>query len=346
MEDPYQYGEAELQNYHPIERKDLKKIHLERILSIIHLPYYLGAALIGGVIFVSSSIIIIHFENSIWYVVPTFLLSLLVVQESVIVIWAHGKIKLFKEYLMDIVELPEEEIAKWYDAQETIIFNDKRMFATGILITVIVHILGLDYFGFTFNRFYSYTTIEIDYLLAHYLMGVGLYTLFATAIMVLRMTKLPLNINIFLSKNLKIKGLFYSKFTICAASVYVVWGLFHLSTPIKLSTLQSAIWFSFFAVLLLAYFILPQYSIHQMMVKMKEEKIAMLSSKLKPRAEAAFANPTKDNISCLTDLLYFEHLLDERCAWPFGSYEILHIALIVIIPFMVVFFEIIFGIMK
>jgi hypothetical protein len=34
------------------------------------------------------------------------------------------------------------------------------------------------------------------------------------------------------------------------------------------------------------------------------------------------------------------------CQWPFGSYEVLHITLIIIIPFAVVALEIIFGVIK
>jgi len=54
--------------------------------------------------------------------------------------------------------------------------------------------------------------------------------------------------------------------------------------------------------------------------------------------------PNKESIFNLRTYLDIEQQLDEMCVWPFGSYEILHIVLIVIIPFVVVLLEIMFGI--
>jgi hypothetical protein len=267
-------------------------------------------------------------------------------QQPIIVIWAQGKMLSLEEYLLDIIDLPESDILKWYEDQMAIIFNEKRMFLSGVLVTIFVHLIGFDQFGFSFQLFYSDIILKIDFIFAHILMGAGLYPLIYTALMVHKISKLPLKINIILSKNLQIKGFLYSKLTICAASVYAVWGCFHLSTPERLSTIWKIGWFSLFALLLLAYFILPQYSIHQMITKTKKEKLEMFSRQLMARAEKAFYGPNKDNISCLRNFLDIEHQLDEMCAWPFGSYELLHIVLIVIIPFIVVLLEVVFRILK
>ena len=147
------------------------------------------------------------------------------------------------------------------------------MFTLGVLYSIFSHFVDLDQFGFTFESPYSQAVFEIDYFLMHFFTGVGLYVLLCTALMVYRIGKLPMNINVLLSKNLQIKGSLYSKFTICAASVYAISGCFSLSTPFKLNTLWKIGVYSFFAVLLLAYFILPQYSIHQMIMKTKKEKL-------------------------------------------------------------------------
>lgn len=318
----------------------------ERFVSLIPVPYYWGWALFAWLIFLSISIAIFHFEDSFSYVPSVFILSILMAQQPIIVVWAHKRLNLFKEYLLDIVDLPEKEIINWYESQMAIAFDNKRMFASGVLVTILVHLVGLDQFGFKFQSFYSYTIIEIDYILTHILMGAGLYPLLFTAIMVYKISKFPLKINIILSKNLQIKGLLYSKLTICATSVYMIWGCFYLSTPAKLSTQWDISWFSFFALVLLAYFILPQYSIHQMITKTKKEKLEKFSKRLMNKAEEAFDGPNKDNISCLMNFLDIEHQLEEMCVWPFGSYEILHIVLIVTIPFIVVLLEVVFGIMK
>jgi hypothetical protein len=334
-----------------IEESSKKKgkspqLFLERFLSIIPAPYYWEWTIFAGIIFLSTSVVLLYFEKSISYILSFFILSIMIAQQPIIVIWTHKKMKLFSDYLLGIIELPESKILKWHEDQMAIVFDEKRMITLGVLYSIFSYFVDIDQFGFTFKSSYSQSAFEIDYFLVHFLTGVGLYVLLCTALMVYRIGKLPMNINVLLSKNLQIKGSLYSKFTICATSVYAISGCFSLSTPSKLNTLLKIGVYSFFAVLLLAYFILPQYSIHQMIMKTKKEKLEMFSKRLMAKAEEAFSKPTKDNISCLRNFLDIENQLDQMCVWPFGSYEILHIVLIVIIPFMVVLLEIVFDIIK
>lgn len=275
------------------------QLFLEWILFIIPVPYYWGWATVAGLIFLCSSIVVFHFENSFSQIPSLFVLSILIAQQPIIVIWAHNKMKLLKEYLQKVIGLPESDISKWYEDQMAIVFDAKKMFAFGIIMAIYEPLFVLDRFGFTFHSFYSYVVLEVDYILAEFFMGVGLYPLLFTGLMVYKISKLPMNINVLLSKNLQIKGLLYSKFTICAASVYAVWGCFILSTPAKLSTPWRISEFSIFAFLLLAYFILPQYSIHQMIMKTKKEKLEMFSKQMMDNAKEAFNSPTKKNISSL-----------------------------------------------
>ncbi|MCX6676398.1 MAG: hypothetical protein NTU95_00445 [Methanothrix sp.] len=322
------------------------KTHLERAISVLPLPYNWAGASVGALFFLNSIIIMALLEKSFAHITSYFILSTLIAQQIIIVVWAHEKILNLRDIFIYIIELPALEVARWHESQELDIFNDRRMILTGVSTTIIAIKLGLDQLGFTSQPYYSYVFVKIYYYLAHYLMGAGLYVLIATALVVYNMGKLPLRVNVIISKNIRFKGVLYSKFTLCSASVYIAWGLFHLSTPLKLSTLPSILWFSSFAILLCAYFILPQYSIHQMMIKTKKEKLKIFSAYLRDNAEEALLNPTKENASRLKNMLDIQCQLDEMCQWPFGSYEVLHIALIIIIPLVVVILEIIFGIIK
>jgi hypothetical protein len=320
--------------------------HVEKIASLIPLPYYEGWAVISGAIFLISSAVVLFFEKSSAYVIPCFLLSALMLEQAIFIVWAQRKIRLFKDNILEVVDLPMEEIAAWYENQETKIFDDKRMIVAGILLNIMAIAIGLDYFGFHFQSFYSFAAIKILYFFTHYFVGVGSYLLISMALMMHNIGKLPLNINMILSKNIKPKGVLFSEFTICAAAVYLGWGIFYMSTPTKLQSLTSILWFSSFALLLIASFILPQYSIHQMMIKTKDETLESFSMKLRAKADDAFLNLTRENVTTLRDMLAVKHQLDMMCQWPFGSYEIIHIALIVIIPILVVILEIIFKVIE
>jgi hypothetical protein len=320
--------------------------HVERIASLFRLPYYGGWAVICGAIFLISSAVVLFFEKSSALVIPCFLMSALMLQQAIIIAWAQRQIRLFKDNILEVVDLPKEAITAWYENQETKIFDDKKMIASGILLDIVAIGIGLDNFGFSFQSFYSYIAVEILYFFTHYFVGLGSYLLISTALMLHNIGKLPLNINMILSENIKPKGVLYSEFTIFAATVYLGWGIFYMSTPNRLQSLTSILWFSSFALLLIASFILPQYSIHQMMIKTKNETLESFSTKLKDEADDTFLDLTKENVATLSDMLAVKHQMDNMCQWPFGSYELIHIALIVVIPLLVVILEIIFRVIE
>jgi hypothetical protein len=320
--------------------------HVERIASLFGLPYYGGWILVCGAIFLISSAVVLFFERSSALVVPCLIMSALMLQQAIIIAWAQRQIRLFKGNILEVADLPRAEIAAWYEEQETKIFDDKKMIASGLLLNIIAITIGLGNFGFSYGSFYSYMAIEILYFFTHYFVGLGSYLLITTALMLHNIGKLPLNINMILSEHIRPKGVLYSEFTICAAAVYLGWGIFYMSTPNRLQSLPGILWFSGFAVVLIASFILPQYSIHQMMVRTKNEALETFSDRLKYKADDAFLDLTKENIAALSDMLAVKHQMDDMCQWPFSSYELIHIALIVIIPLLIVILEIIFRVIE
>jgi hypothetical protein len=208
-----------------------------------------------------------------------------------------------------------------------------------------VHITGIDYHAMSFDSNISIFIFKLGYYLAVYLEGAGLYILIMTALNVHEIGVLPLRIAALYSDFHDI-GILYSKFTICAASVYVIWGFFHIIVPPQFSSLQMILWFLSFAFLLFAYFILPQYSIHRMMISTKKEKIELFSSQLRAAMDESFEVPTDENVSHLKDIFIVQDKLYQICEWPFGTHEILYILLIIIIPLVIVLLEIALGIIK
>lgn len=316
------------------------KTHIDRIVASIPLPYYWGAAILSAIFFSILCTILILLGDQMVYVVPIILLSTLIGLQITIVLWCENRMELLEGILLNFIELPKEEAMNWYERQKALIFNDKRMIAAGIFLDAFAHLAGLDYFGFSFNSFYSEFVFRIGYYIAHYFVGAGMYMLIATAWMTYRISRLPLNINVILSRNIQFKGTLYSKFTICATSVYLMWGVFYMSTPLRLSSTNKIVWFSSFAILLAAYFILPQYSVRQILIKTRKERLEIFTSKLGAKAEETLRNPTSENTECLKNLLDVQSQLDEMSEWPFGSYELAHIALIIIVPLIVVVLEI------
>jgi hypothetical protein len=317
--------------------------HLERALSVIPFPYYWSWAIFGGTSFLISFAILLFSERSYTFIWVFLVLSALTAWQSIGVIWAHKKMKLFINTFVFLVEWPEEKIKQKYERQTALIFDDKKMVVSGISAVVLAHLLGVDYFGFSFQA-YPNIAFKFIYYLAIYTLGVGLYVLTMTASAVHKIGDLPLHASVLFSKDMQSIGILYSKFTVYASSVYIIWVIFQMLIPLQLSALERTILSLFFAILLMAYFILPQHSIHRMMVRTKQKKIESFSSHLSAVADVTFINPTDERLSSLNDLLNIQRQLDKMSEWPFSFYEILHIVLITIIPLIVLTLEVIHGV--
>jgi hypothetical protein len=327
-----------------VSSKD-RKMHLERILCIISFPYYYGGLILGIASFLISFAILLYFEKSYQLIWIFLMLSALISLQSVGVIWARNKMKLFEDTFINIVEWSKEDMKKLYGRQVAIIFDDKKMIIAGICAVIIAYVLGADHYGFPFQGFLN-IFFNIIYYFAIYTMGIGLYVMIMTASAVHKIGSLPLTANVLFSKDIQAIGILYSEFTVYAAIIYITWVIFLILTPLKLPTHERTIGFLIFALLLCAYFVLPQHGIHEMMVRTKREKTYTFSSQLRAVANDTFKDPNDVNVFSLTDLLDIQCRLDEMSEWPFSFYEILHIALITIIPLIVLSLELLHGVTK
>jgi hypothetical protein len=285
------------------------------------------------------------FEKTFMYLDAFLMVSIIIALEGAIISWAHNKMESLVDKLINIVDLPKDDVIEKCQRQEAEIFSDKGMLLFAIVFIIFVHVAGIDYHAVSFDSGFSILVFKLLYYFAVYLEGAGLYILIMTALTVHNIGELPLRIDALYSDFHAI-GILYSKFTICAAVVYVVWGFFHIIVPPQFSSVQMIFWFLSFAFLLFAYFLLPQYSIHRMMISTKSEKIELFSSQLRAAMDGSFEVPTDENATHLNDMFIVQDKLTQMSEWPFGIQELLYITLIIIIPLIIVLLEIALGIIK
>jgi hypothetical protein len=322
-----------------------RKTHLEKLISLIPAPYYYGWLIFASAFFAISCVVLVLVEGSIRYIDVFLIISIIVALEGTAINWAHNRIRSFADILLNIVDLPKDVIVESCDRHEADIFDDKKLIVSAFLFIAFVHFSGIDYHAITFNLNISNIIFYIGYYFAVYLEGAGLYVMIMTALTVHKIGSLPVQVEAAFS-NFHAIGILYSEFTLYAASVYVIWGFFHMIVPPRFSSLQMILWFFGFAIVLFVYFVLPQYNIHLMMVSVKKGKIEIFSSRLRAALDESFEVPTEENASCLKDMLAVQNQLNQTHEWPFGNYEIMHLVLIIIIPLVVVMLEIIFGVIK
>jgi len=325
-------------------KEHYKRMHLEKIISPIPVPYYLGWPLLAVAFLLISYLILMLFEKSSLNINAFLFISSIIALESMAISWTHNRLESFEDILINIIDLPKQAIIKSYNEQKADIFNDKKMIIFAITFIAVVHASGVDYHTISFNSRISNVVFEIGYYFAVYIEGIGLYIMAMTARTIHKIGALPMQVNALYS-DFHAMGVLYLKFTIFAASVYIVWGFFYIIVPPQITPLQIILWFLAFAVLLFAYFILPQYSIHQMMASTKKEKMEMFSSQLRAALDES-ATIRGESALHLKDMLLVQNSLDQMSEWPFGIYDVLYIAIIIIIPLIIVTLESILGIIK
>lgn len=320
-----------------------QRIHLEKALSVIPYPYYWSWSIFGALCaLVSIAVLILSQGTSCPFIWVFLVLSALTAMQSIGVIWAQRRMRLFRETFIHLVEWPEERAKREYERQTAKIFDDVRMAASGIAAVALAHLISADYFGFGFHEYPS-IAFHAVYYLAVYTLGAGLYVLVMTALAVHKIGELPLPASVLFSKDMHAIGILYSKFTAYASGVYIIWVIFQIQTPHQLTLFDRSILSLLFAGVLMAYFILPQQSIHHLMLTTKQKKIEAFSSHLSAVVDLALINPTYERLVSLNDLLHIQRQLDRMSEWPFSFYELLHIVLITIIPLMVLTLEVIHG---
>jgi hypothetical protein len=322
-----------------------RKTHLERLISLIPVPYYFGWLIIASVFLAASCVVLVQFEGSLRHIDAFLIISIIVALEGAAINWAHNRIRSFTDILINIVDLPKDAIIRSCDGYEAEIFDDRKLIASAFIVIAFVHSSGIDYHAITFNSNISDIIFNILYYFAVYIEGAGLYVMIMTALTVHKIGSLPVQVDAAFSDFHAI-GILYSEFTLYAASIYVIWGFFHMIVPPRFSSLEIILWFLGFAIVLFVYFILPQYNIHLMMASAKKEKSELFSSRLRAALDESFEVPSEENAGYLKDMLAVQNQLSQMHEWPFGSYEILHLILIVIIPLVVILLELILGFIK
>ncbi|RQW79675.1 MAG: hypothetical protein EHM14_07830 [Methanothrix sp.] len=284
-------------------------------------------------------------EGSIEHLDFFLILSVIIAVEGPAFNWGHRRLHSLAKVVINIVELPKETIIMACEKWDAEIFSDVKMISFAAIFLIFVHLAGIDYHELSFNSGISETLFNLGYYFAVYLEGAGFYIMIMTALTINTIGRQPLKIDALFSDFHAI-GILYSKFTIYAASVYIIWGIFHMIVPPLFTSLQLILWFSGFAVLLFAYFILPQYRIHRMMTSIKKEKIDMLSNQMKAALDKSFGAPAADNTVYVKDMMAMQSQLNQMSQWPFGIQEMLRIGLIIVIPIIIIVLEIALGIIK
>jgi hypothetical protein len=135
---------------------------------------------------------------------------------------------------------------------------------------------------------------------------------------------------------LRIASSFLWKISIVSALIYV-FGLSIISVcsiHIEVPALVVAACFGFFMV---AYFIVPQLNIHQVLVDLKRDRLQKLVEKIDQNFDMVASDPTPENIAKLRELFHLQGVVNGKRSWSFGLGELMMLISSIVIPLLLFF---------
>ena len=219
------------------------------------------------------------------------------------------------------------------------------MVVTGCLLAPIC-ICSISTFDFWRNSSpFSLTVLAIIVTLIGFLGGTLLFVILRIAIMIHRIGNIEaIKVSVYQHplSSIKAVGSLLFRISIIALFVYF-FGISMLFTGIKQHGGMVFIIIAFFGAVVVLFFILPQVKIHQIMFKVKHQRLRDFSVHLESALEQVTMDPSQINIQRVRELFEIQKSLNGMGEWPFDLQLLLLLITGIAIPIAVVVIQIILA---
>jgi hypothetical protein len=316
-----------------------------RLISKIPFPYpvtWLAIGLTGGG--VAYLTVLLSGGTLQWILGLALGYAAVVVFAGTAIIWVWNSLNRLLTPMLHFIALPRAEIVAWHFKQMRAIFNTSGMTLTGLTVVV----LGMASFVFQ-CQWFSWPVVWFGTDLANlvvvvvastvfWLAGTALWMLVRLALMVITLSKLPLILRAFQDPvcGICVLGRLFLRISLILVSGYTLMAVtaMYLS-PFRCLPSQSHFvlgWLAFGAVIVLAFFIVPQYGIHVAMVRAKHEKLHVLAAYLSSTFEEVISNPKPERTEHVEKLVELHSYLNKMPEWPFDTKVFASVISAIILP--------------
>lgn len=315
----------------------------ERLVMRFRINPWLSWLIIGEVLGGTAYLAVLLSQGVMtWIGQLAFMYAIVVMIAGAGPIWVRDELEKLLPALNTFIKLPPKKIGQWYSNELRRIFSSTGMILTGIAVS------ALAMWSFTYmTEWYTKpviwwgtspgdwtVTIVVSFLA--FLCGMALYLIIQLAFLIHRIPDLPLQMTIYQHPSVSISavGTVLQKFTtICAITV----GLISL-TAIPLSPFRYQMgviligWLTFAGLVVVGFFIFPQYRLHIAMSNAKANKLRTFSTTLSKALDKAIQHPTSDQIAYVKELFGIYQCLIEMPEWPFNARSFLSLLSAVVFP--------------
>lgn len=332
------------------EGEDLIAPFHGKIVSWMPSHYGISWVILGQFLFLCIFVTVLATRGSREFLLSPALFSLVFSVEGLAIVWVSKVMEKFSHSLYNFVDLEKQEVHDWYVKQLDKIFDTKSMIILGSSICV----LGTSSVAYV-TQWYKRTDIwfgnapcEIAFtvlmVFVSFFLGAGLSVLFRSAVFVARISDLPIKISIYQHPQTSVKALgsMFFKLSLAAAGIYALYIVAILVSPFQLSVV-AFIWMIGMGLVLIGYFIIPQYQVHDLMAMVKHQRIRDFAENLEKAFHDAIEQPTSENVARLKELIELQEHLNAMSEWPFSIQALWGLISAILIPIIITIMGVIFG---
>ena len=336
-----------------IEKEDFDYIvtpFQEKLSNITALPYWAFWLIFSSILFLIH-MQIMRGKNLVlsqWYsiIVTSFLPGLI----AIATIWSSKALERFTPSLLLFVNKPREDALEWYAREIRSIFHPLWMSAAGAgLIPVCLVCTWKDplwevYRAGSTEIGKPEVILMITASMVGFLGGALLFTMFKIAHMINdlgKIEKIKVSIYQHPATSVKAIGTLLTKISLSAVGLYI----FGISSSIfAQATKEIEIYIAVvvFGAVVMCFFIFPQIKVHQIMARVKHERLRAFSTYVEKALDDVMQKPSEENLHGIRELFEVQSSLNGMGEWPFDTKLVITILSGIAIPLVVVLLQFLF----
>lgn len=331
-----------------MEQDDLEPIPVaslpQRLLRSIPLPLWLAWLIFWQVLFLLDYLFTWRIDDGSAYTLVFASLNLFFASLCIIMMYCSKILIRLFSHLTKFIDEDRPTLIAWYTNKLKQSYEGAWPVISGIVISamVIISIFPLiDQLTPAINYIFYY---RLSYLaLGFFFLGVALWAQLQVTLLPIELTrkKLKVSINQFAGNGLQALGSSYLKMSMAISVSFILIVMTAIAAPFE-NNMIVLIWLGIAALLIFAFFLLPQVGIHRVMVSEKTNRMAGFTQHLEETMDKTLKDPSAENMQRLKELFEVQNHLKGMNEWPFDLTSIWQLLTALIIPIILAAIEILF----
>jgi hypothetical protein len=315
----------------------------ERILHKLHINSWLFWLIIGELLGGAAYLAVLLSHGTMrWIGQLALMYAIVFMIMGAGPIWINRQLETLLPAMYSFVKLPKNKIRVWLINELKRVFSPIGMGIAGLVIAALAigsFIVQTQWYTEPVVWWGSLAgdwIVTIVVSILAFFAGMAFFMLIRLALMIHKISKLPLEMTIYQHPTSSISaiGTVLQRISMLVAVAY---GLVSL-TAIPLSPFRNEMgmmvegWLIFAGIVVIAFFIFPQYRIHIAMKNAKADKIRIFSSHISETLENAISNPSSEKIAYVKELFELYKYLLDMPEWPFNTKSFISLVTVIVIP--------------